>query len=452
MSIRSNYLKFLVLILLSFLGFKRILNIQELGLVSFMGYSSFLWLMVYFLNHYLNKFFLERVMGLDKDVDKKLVLLTALYGGISFVLFFFFGMLVKWIDLFFFVDNWQAYFTELGGYRAVVNFAVFLTIPFSIYSYVVLSRYSKEKEIEEQKVITGNVSAQFESLKNQLDPHFLFNSLNVLEALIEEDPEKATLFNQSLSKTYRYILDQKNKELVPLEEEFAFARTYVDLLKMRFEDSLIFNIPDHVKQEGAKVVPLSLQLLLENVIKHNKASSTSPLYVTINERADGYLEIKNTLNKKTVQEGRKGIGLENIANRYALLTYRPMKVDETTTEFIVKIPILTKIITHMRIIDVPEDEQDLLLQAKKNVDKIKRFYSHLTSFIMVNTFLIVVNLLTYSGFMWSFIPLFAWGIGLASDAMRTFNYSLFLGKDWEEKKIREYLDKHNSEKTNRRWD
>ncbi|WHT72947.1 2TM domain-containing protein [Myroides odoratimimus] len=98
----------------------------------------------------------------------------------------------------------------------------------------------------------------------------------------------------------------------------------------------------------------------------------------------------------------------------------------------------------MRIIDVPENEQEILVEAKKNVEKIKKFYAHLTTFIMVNIFLMVINMITNPTFPWALIPLFGWGIGLAADAMRTFNYSLFLGRDWEDKKIREYMDKHNN--------
>jgi hypothetical protein len=221
---------------------------------------------------------------------------------------------------------------------------------------------------------------------------------------------------------------------------------------MRFEDSLTYSLPTEIKQEGAKVVPLSLQLLLENVIKHNKATNKKPIHINIYESSDGYLIIENNLNKKNTPDNRKGIGLQNIAGRYAILTSKPIKIEENEEKFIVKIPILTKKIEHMKIIDVSQNEQELLIEAKKKVEKIKKFYAHLTSYIMVNTFLIILNLMTAPEFMWSLIVVFAWGIGLVSDAMKTYNYNLFLGKDWEDRKIREYMDKNKSENTAKQWD
>ncbi|MCB0373776.1 MAG: histidine kinase, partial [Muricauda sp.] len=120
-------------------------------------------------------------------------------------------------------------------------------------------KYNKEKQVKEQKIIAGSASARFDALKNQLDPHFLFNSLNVLTSLIEEDPDQAQKFTTSLSKVYRYVLEQKNKDLVTVDEELNFARTYVRLLKMRFEDSIVFEIPEKCSVPDAKIVPLSLQ-------------------------------------------------------------------------------------------------------------------------------------------------------------------------------------------------
>ena len=139
-----------------------------------------------------------------------------------------------------------------------------VTIFHLIYFY---NRYQQNK-IKEQKVIAGTASAKFDDLKNQLNPHFLFNSLNVLSSLIEENPESAQKFTTALSKVYRYVLEQKNKELVTVDEELDFARTYMSLVKMRFEDSIIFEVPDKAKNPESKVVPLALQLLLENAVKH----------------------------------------------------------------------------------------------------------------------------------------------------------------------------------------
>ncbi|WHT39813.1 2TM domain-containing protein [Myroides sp. mNGS23_01] len=190
-----------------------------------------------------------------------------------------------------------------------------------------------------------------------------------------------------------------------------------------------------------------MQLLLENVIKHNKATSTKPLHIVIKQE-NGYLVVENNLNLRQVNEDRKGIGLTNIADRYALLTNKPIKIDQTETTFTIRIPILTKLIEPMRIIDVQENEQEILIQAKKNVEKMKKFYAHLTMYIMVNTFLIVLNLMTDARFMWSLIVVLSWGIGLVADWMKTYNYHFFLGKDWEDRKIREYMDQQNKRTNN----
>ncbi|AJA70241.1 2TM domain-containing protein [Myroides odoratimimus] len=441
---KNNIVKIGAVLLITFLMFRRVLNLHYLDIYLFIFYFSILVSAVLGVNYYLKKSYFGRLNMYLRENERNIGWATAITTAINFVVILCVAILLKMINSFFVEGGHIATVFMHGGFRSVLNFTVFYSILLAIYFHITFSSLVKDQQIEEQKVITGNVSAQFESLKNQLDPHFLFNSLNVLGALIEEDQEKAVEFNHSLSKTYRYILDQKNKELVPLEEELAFAKTYIELLQMRFEDSLIFELPEKVKQEGAKVVPLSLQLLLENVIKHNKSSSQRPIHILIKESPDGYLIIQNTLNKKQALENRKGIGLENIASRYALLTSKPVFIEESEEYFTVRIPILTKIIEQMRIIDVPENEQEILVEAKKNVEKIKKFYAHLTTFIMVNVFLIVINMITNPTFPWALIPLFGWGIGLAADAMRTFNYSLFLGRDWEDKKIREYMDKHNN--------
>ncbi len=122
-------------------------------------------------------------------------------------------------------------------YQSSLIIAIIVSLYFHAIWYY---KYRQENKVKEQKIIAGTASAKFDALKNQLDPHFLFNSLNVLTSLIEEDPYQAQKFTTSLSKVYRYVLEQKNKDLVSVDEELQFAKTYVKLLKMRFEDSIHF--------------------------------------------------------------------------------------------------------------------------------------------------------------------------------------------------------------------
>lgn len=159
-----------------------------------------------------------------------------------------------------------------------------------------------------------------------------------MSSLIEENPESAQKFTTSLSKIYRYVLEQKDKELVSVAEELQFAKTYMNLLKMRFENSITFEIPENFENEEAKVVPLSLQLLLENCIKHNVVSESKPLHIKISIE-NGQLVVSNNLQKKEVLQDRKGVGLQNIVNRYGILTKRKVLVEENEKEFKVLLPI-----------------------------------------------------------------------------------------------------------------
>lgn len=298
----------------------------------------------------------------------------------------------------------------------------------------------QENKLKEQKIIAGTASAKFESLKNQLDPHFLFNSLNVLSSLIEENPENAQKFTTSLSKIYRYVLEQRDKELVSVAEELQFAKTYMNLLKMRFENSITFELPEDFGNEDSKVVPLSLQLVLENCIKHNIVSESKPLHIKISIE-ENQLTIKNNLQKKEVLQDRKGVGLQNIVNRYAILTKRNVLVEENENYFKVFLPILTKQITIMESKNI-YSENMAYARAKERVEKLKGFYGNLISYCCVIPVLIFINYKT-SDFQWFWFPMLGWGLGLTFHAFETFGY----GKSWEEKKIQEILEKENREQS-----
>jgi len=299
-------------------------------------------------------------------------------------------------------------------------------------------KYYKEKQVKEQKIIAGSASARFDALKNQLDPHFLFNSLNVLTSLIDEDPHQAQNFTTSLSKVYRYVLEQKNKDLVTVDEELKFARTYVRLLKMRFEDSIIFEIPDQCSQPEAKIVPLSLQLLLENAVKHNVVTSSRPLHIKVFEK-NGMLVVSNNLQEKQVVKKSSGVGLQNIKQRYNILTEREMLIKKTERDFSVFIPMLTQKYT---VLETQESyiEEKRYANAKERVKNIKDFYGNLMAYCIVIPFLWWLNFRT-TEFLWAFFPTIGWGFGLTAHGMAAFGYNPLWGKRWEERKIRELMDK-----------
>jgi len=323
---------------------------------------------------------------------------------------------------------------RLSYYAIALAITVFVSLfVHAFYFYKAL----QDTKIKEQKIIAGTASAKFDALKNQLDPHFLFNSLNVLTSLIEEDPEKAQRFTTALSKVYRYVLEQKNKDLVLVDEELEFAKTYIKLLKMRFEDSIIFDIPEKCSIPDARIVPLSLQLLLENAVKHNVVTETKPLKISVFEQ-EGSLVVSNNLQEKEVVKRGSGVGLRNIQQRFAILSNKKVSINKTASEFSVQVPMLTKQIgnmeTHKAFI---EDKR--YLKAKERVEAIKGFYGNLIAYCLVIPFLAWLNYRT-TDFPWVLFPALGWGIGLLTHGMEAYGYNPLWGKSWEEKKIREFME------------
>jgi two-component system LytT family sensor kinase len=294
---------------------------------------------------------------------------------------------------------------------------------------------SVKQESTKQEIVAKTETAKFESLKNQLDPHFLFNSLNVLTSLIGENPTQAERFTTKLSKVYRYVLEQRNKDLVPIEEELKFAKTYMELLGMRFEDAVKFNIPDSISNDALKIVPLSLQLLLENAVKHNVVSSSKPLTINIYEEGN-YLIIENNINPKEAIGKSTKVGLQNIADRYGLITDKGVKIENNNKTFKVSLPLLYKMNNMMYTDDL---ENSKYVRAVEKVEKLKEFYQNLASYCIVIPFLIFINLRFSPGFYWFWFPIFGWGMGLAFHFLEVNNYNIFLGKNWEDRKIKEIM-------------
>jgi hypothetical protein len=190
-------------------------------------------------------------------------------------------------------------------------------------------------EAEKQKRIA--VSSRYESLKNQVNPHFLFNSLNVLSNLVYKDQDLAARFIKQLSKVYRYVLDTKEQEVVPLSVELEALEAYIFLLDMRFGQSLTVSV-DLKDTEEWVIAPLSLQMLVENAVKHNVISKADPLHVSVFKDEEDYIVVTNNLQPKSNPQESSGIGLPNIQERYALLTDKPVEIESREQEFAVRIP------------------------------------------------------------------------------------------------------------------
>lgn len=299
-----------------------------------------------------------------------------------------------------------------------------------------------EEKVNEQQIVAKTETAKFESLKSQIDPHFLFNSLNVLTSLIGENPKQAEKFTTKLSKVYRYVLEQKSKDLIELDEELHFAKAYMELLTMRFENAVIFEIPEKASNSELKIIPLSLQLLLENTIKHNVVSEENPLKVTIREE-NGYLVVSNNYNPKTTIDKGTKVGLKNIIDRYNLITLRQVSVEKQAEKFTVKLPLLTQKTIIMNSSENIKNSK--YLRAVERVEEIKGFYSSLIAYCIVIPFLIYINLKYVPQFHWFWFPIMGWGIGLTFQAFKAFAYNPFLGRDWEDRKIEQYMKEDNKQ-------
>lgn len=192
-------------------------------------------------------------------------------------------------------------------------------------------------EIEHHK--TEVVQAQLQNLKNQINPHFLFNNMSVLSSLVYKDQDKAVDFINQLSKVYRYLLDNKDRELVTLEDELIFIRSYTYLLQIRFDTNIKFTIEVENNALQKLVPPMAIQILVENAIKHNEISEELPLSVSIKNNGD-VLVVTNNLQLRTNTEPSSKTGLKNIKDRYHYFTDKPIEVLEIANSFIVKIPLL----------------------------------------------------------------------------------------------------------------
>ena len=209
-----------------------------------------------------------------------------------------------------------------------------------VYETVFLVKDSETEMVRNAQLERAKVQAELDALKNQIDPHFIFNSLNTLSHLIEERPAKAKQFNDSLADMYRYILQNKSKNLVFLREEITFIKDYFSLLHIRFENAIELNI--EVSEELIDkylIPPISLQVMIENAIKHNEFSDMTPLIITVTEDNE-ILEVHNKINLKPLRKLSSKIGLQNLNERYKLSTDKAILVQQDLNDFIVKLPLL----------------------------------------------------------------------------------------------------------------
>jgi len=222
--------------------------------------------------------------------------------------------------------------------KAFMTIVLDLIVIYFYYSTFLVNHWIKSIEKNEE-LKRENLLARYEALKNKVNPHFLFNSLNTLSGLVEQKPELATDFIKKLSDIYRYVLEQSDKEVTSINDELRFVEDYIFLSKIRFGKGLVFN--SLIKNDqNFQVVPLGIQMMVENAIKHNIISDDMPLKIEM-KIEDGFLIVRNNLQKKNTINPEKGpLGLENIIKRYSYLSNVPVQIIESENEFIVKLPVI----------------------------------------------------------------------------------------------------------------
>jgi two-component system, LytTR family, sensor kinase len=239
-----------------------------------------------------------------------------------------------------FADEHPKYFSETDIFIHSNSAALFCTIMIiAVYESIYFMHQLRHSVEETENLKRESLAAQLNALRTQVNPHFLFNNLNTLSSLIPENPKHAVDFVQQLSKVYRHILEVKDEKSILLKDELDVLKAYTFLLKTRFEKNLEVNINIPPEKMQQKIVPLSLQILMENAIKHNIVSSGKPLQINVFTE-NGSLVVSNNLQMKNQINESTGIGLDNIRNRYKLISEKPVKVIESETNFTVSIPLI----------------------------------------------------------------------------------------------------------------
>lgn len=223
----------------------------------------------------------------------------------------------------------------------IITSIVFTFLIFVVYESFFLAQLLGKSMVEKQKLVAENIQTKLSSLQSQINPHFLFNSLNTLSSLIQEDPNRADKFVTKLSKVYRHILEQKEGGLVTIESELAYLRAYIHLLKERFGDTLVYEEQIDPGLIHKYILPFSLQITFENCVKHNMTTKENPLHVKLySDPSTHYLCIENNISPIVDKDESTSVGLENIRNRYAFFTDAEVILCNDGSIFQVCLPVL----------------------------------------------------------------------------------------------------------------
>lgn len=244
------------------------------------------------------------------------------------------GMLYLWYTFTGAAPNWSV--MQLTAIVCVIC-VIFIT---HAYETTILIKQRASDIVKGEKMDKARIQAQLEALKNQIDPHFMFNSLNSLSHLIDESPEKAKAFTSSLAEVYRYILSNKDQRLVMLEDEMLFLNKYIELLQLRFGEHLhvVFDLEKEAETRFL-IPPISIFMAIENVVKHNEISKRKPMEVAISQRQQ-LLSIRNNLQNKSSKQHSSKIGLKNLDERFKIIVGRGIETSTDSSYFNINLPLL----------------------------------------------------------------------------------------------------------------
>ena len=275
------------------------------------------------------------------DLDLKSFWKRIIYSyGASLVAVFFTTMILGGVTCYFTISHdWGDWVLPM---KLLLMFCFRVNLFLNTINVIFIYHQQLEKsnqEVENYKRISSQ--AQFQALKNQVNPHFLFNNLSVLSALIPMDANASVEFVRQFSQVYRYVLKSPEKEIIELKQELNFIESYFYLLKTRFESGLLFTINVEKECESAFIVPVSLQMLVENAIKHNIIGKNKPLHVEIICSDNQTITVRNNLQLKEADDHEStGLGLNNIAQRYVFLGQKGIEVNQTDDQFVVTLPLI----------------------------------------------------------------------------------------------------------------
>lgn len=288
------------------------------------------WLGHSYIFHQLDK----RISWIETPVTRAVIGLIALiiYSAIAFCLiqFLFFYLVKGQIP-----DITWKWLLGYVFYPVGISFVITL-----VFTAIAFFNAWKTSVLNAERLKTEMLAYKYEVLRNQINPHFLFNSFNVLSDLVYEDQDMAVKFIQKLSMLFRYVLESREKELVPLKEEIDFVDSFAYLLQTRFEVKLKIT-REFEPAPGEMIVPVSIQMLIENAVKHNEVSAAFPLTITISKHDDAVV-ITNSLKHKSADSESTNVGLNNLEQQFSYFTNRPVRIEKNEQKFAVHLPIIHK--------------------------------------------------------------------------------------------------------------